>query len=151
MLSLFVQKNNLGGLPKRRIIAIEKSISNVLKIKQDTRISVIFVTPMTIRKYNRLYRNKNAVTDVLSFSDLDENDDFPADKEDSFIGEMFICYDRAKKQAKEKKHSIQTELTLLTVHGVLHILGYDHEMDADYKKMNALENRIFKQIKAKKE
>ncbi len=85
------------------------------KIKKE--ISVALLYPEEIKKLNKLYRQKNKVTDVLSFNLADKN----------ILGEIVICLEQAKKQAKEKKTSLQAELKLLLAHGTLHLLGYDHE------------------------
>ena len=87
------------------------------KIKKE--ISIAILSSAEIKKLNKIYRQKNKVTDVLSFNLDDEQ----------ILGEIVICLDQAKKQAKEKKTSLQAELKLLVVHGTLHLLGYDHEIN----------------------
>jgi probable rRNA maturation factor len=90
-------------------------ISRRYKIKKE--ISVALLYPEEIKKLNKLYRQKNKVTDVLSFNLDDKN----------ILGEIVICLAQAKQQAKEKKTSLEAELKLLLTHGTLHLLGYDHE------------------------
>lgn len=89
-----------------------------LKIKKE--ISIALLSPLEIKKLNKIYRHKDKVTDVLSFG-LDDK---------HLLGEIVICVEQAKKQAQEKKQSLQSELKLLVVHGTLHLLGYDHEISA---------------------
>ncbi len=89
----------------------------VKRYKITKEISVALLYPEEIKKLNKLYRQKNKVTDVLSFNLDDKN----------ILGEIVICLAQAKKQAKEKKTSLQAELKLLLAHGTLHLLGYDHE------------------------
>lgn len=86
------------------------------KISQE--ISVAILSPAEIKKLNKIYRQKNKVTDVLSFNLEDEK----------ILGEIVICLAQAKKQAQEKNISLQSELKLLLAHGTLHLLGYDHEI-----------------------
>jgi len=86
------------------------------KISQE--ISVAILSPAEIKKLNKIYRQKNKVTDVLSFNLEDEK----------ILGEIIICLAQAKKQAQEKNISLQSELKLLLAHGTLHLLGYDHEI-----------------------
>ncbi|MDQ5970446.1 MAG: putative rRNA maturation factor [Patescibacteria group bacterium] len=93
-----------------------KVVSKKFKIKKE--ISIAILSPLEIKKLNKIYRQKNKVTDVLSFNLDDEK----------ILGEIVICLEQAKKQAKEKKISLQAELKLLVVHGTLHLLGYDHEV-----------------------
>lgn len=89
-----------------------------LKIKKE--ISIALLSALEIKKLNKIYRHKDKVTDVLSFG-LDDK---------HLLGEIVICVEQAKKQAQEKKQSLQSELKLLVVHGTLHLLGYDHEISA---------------------
>lgn len=110
------------NINKRSLVAdfswlpsLEKIIRSRFKIKRQ--ISIALVSPQEIREMNRVYRRKDKVTDVLSFN-MDGQE---------ILGEIIICLPQAKKQAKEKKGTIKAELQLLTVHGILHLLGYDHE------------------------
>ena len=73
-----------------------------------------------LRRLNHEFRNKNYATDVLSF---------PAAQSGNYIGEIAISRDRAREQAREFRHSIYDELRILMLHGVLHLMGYDHETD----------------------
>ena len=72
-----------------------------------------------MRALNRQFRGKDAVTDVLSF---------PSD-ERGFMGDIVVAAGVATRQAKDAGHSVQTELKVLALHGLLHLLGYDHETD----------------------
>src|SRR3989339_4721 len=88
-------------------------------------------------KLKQVYRHKNKVTDVLSFN-LDST---------AILGEVVICLAVAKKQAKENKKSLSAELKLLTIHGILHLLAFDHELnEAEYNKQEEMQNKILKQI-----
>ena len=83
-------------------------------------LSIAFVDDATMRALNRKFRRKDKTTDVLTFPD-----------------EIVISLDRARRQARDEKHSLATEVRYLIAHGVLHALGYDHETDEG--EMNALE------------
>ncbi|MBU1177239.1 MAG: rRNA maturation RNase YbeY [Patescibacteria group bacterium] len=125
--------------------------------KDKTEISLAIVGDGRMRKLNKMYRGKNRVTDVLSFGDktvipylakafprLKKNKDIEfIDPPDNIkrLGEIIICYPQAKKQAKELNHSLEKELTILLIHGMLHLLGYNHET------MKDIENIILKKIK----
>ena len=85
----------------------------------------------TIHELNRDYRNVDAPTDVLSFALNEGEDDVP--EEEKALGDIVINLDRAVEQAKEFGHSKEREMAYLSVHGFLHILGYDH-YDPDEKK-----------------
>jgi len=86
--------------------------------------SVVFVDNVRIQEINREYRGKDAVTDVISFA-FEETQDFVC-PDYRFLGEIYICIPRMEEQAREYGHSVKRELSFLTVHGLLHLLGYDH-------------------------
>ena len=83
-------------------------------------LSLALVSDRRMRSLNRQFRGKDYATDVLSFPS----------EERGFLGEIVIAIGVTKRQAKEAGHSAATELKILALHGVLHLLGYDHEADA---------------------
>lgn len=85
---------------------------------------VRFVSDREMRQLNRLYRDKDAPTDVLSFP----GDDDP-EPDGGHIGDVVISVPTARRQAKSEGHSAERELKVLMLHGLLHCLGYDHEVD----------------------
>ena len=86
------------------------------------------------------YRNKDAVTDVISFAFEEVKDvDY---KDVRFLGEIYISYERCVEQAADFGHSVKREFCYLAVHGLLHLLGYDHMNEEDKKVMRALEEEI---------
>lgn len=113
---------------------------------------IIFVSADEIKELNAKHRNKDAVTDVLSFPTLDDTRgkalkaaDFPYDIDEDgslFIGSIAVCEQRAHEQAEEFGHSYERELHYLVVHGLCHLLGYDHEDEADKAEMREKEERI---------
>ena len=104
-------------------------------------ISLSFVDGATIREWNRNYRGVDTVTDVLSFPLDDEMQlDFQP------LGDIVICMDRVREQAKEFGHSCLREMIYLSVHSLLHLLGYDHEDPKEKRQMRAEEKRIMKHL-----
>lgn len=95
--------------------------------------SILFVGEDRIQEINREYRHIDRVTDVISFA-FEEADDFVYN-EFRFLGEIYICIPRMLEQAKTYQHSVMRELSFLTVHGILHLLGYDHMTKDDEKVM----------------
>ncbi|NBX75899.1 MAG: rRNA maturation RNase YbeY [Proteobacteria bacterium] len=104
---------------------IPKTVTHPLR-KQKGRliISVALVGIPMMRKLNRTYRKKDKPTDVLSFSRLD---DLLPNQPQIEIGDLIICLPVAKRQAREYQETLGRELERLTVHGTLHLFGYDHE------------------------
>ena len=86
-------------------------------------LSIIFVSSDEIQEINRTYRNIDRVTDVISFALEDNNEQIVGDR---ILGDIYLCIDRMKEQAKEYGHSEKRELSFLVCHGLLHLLGYDH-------------------------
>jgi probable rRNA maturation factor len=103
-------------------------------------VSLVFNTKAQIQKLNKAWRQKDKPTDVLSFSAL-EGGEFPA-ADGRFLGEIFICLDIAESQAKEYKNTFQQEVNKLFIHGMVHLLGYDHEDDDEYLEMQQIEDEI---------
>ncbi len=96
---------------------------------QNAEVSVSFVTNSEIRSLNRVYRNKDSVTDVLSFPLTDSDGTMETNAETGFVllGDIVISIETAVKQAMIYGHSLDREIGFLTVHSMLHLLGYDHE------------------------
>lgn len=103
-------------------------------------LNIVIVDNKKIQEINKLYRNKDAVTDVISFA-FEEVPDVKYD-DVRFLGEIYISYERCKEQAAEYGHSVKREFCYLAVHGLLHLLGYDHIKEEDKKVMRALEEEI---------
>lgn len=118
------------------LLHLEKIIQKKFKIKKN--ISIALVSEIEIKNLNKVYRHKNKVTDVLSFN-IDSVE---------ILGEIVICLAKAKKQALEHKHSLKAELQLLTVHGILHLLGYDHELsEQEYLRQEKEQEKILALLK----
>lgn len=114
-------------------------------VKANAELSISFVSNEAIKQINRDYRDKDEVTDVISFALQDHPDEkeIQIDKEMPLaLGDIVISYDRAKEQAEEYGHSLKREIGFLIVHGFLHLLGYDHMNEADEKLMFSKQNEI---------
>lgn len=105
---------------------------------QDGSINVVFVDDKTIHHLNRGYRKKDCPTDVLSFT-YSDSPDFSVTR---LIGEIFISVETARRQALEFGWGLEDEVAKLLIHGILHLFGFDHEVDEDYAEMSALEKKI---------
>lgn len=123
---------------------IEKSIKAVLKVEElsdDVEVSVSFVGDEEIRDLNRDYRGVDKSTDVLSFPMEDE---FILDNR--ILGDVILNTRRVMEQAEELGHSHERELSYLTVHSILHLLGYDHIEDEDKREMREREKLSMKEL-----
>ena len=118
------------------------------KISDDAQISVTFVDNVQIHELNREYRDVDRPTDVLSFP-LGENGEYDIDNSSGAIllGDIVISAEKALEQAEEYGHSPEREIAFLTVHSMLHLLGYDHETSKkDEEQMFALQEKILESI-----
>ena len=116
---------------------IETLINSIFKeIEEEKNMQIIFLTQQEIHQYNLSYRNVDRPTDVLSFP----NDDI----EDDSLGDIFISIEQAKLQAEDYGHSFQREIGFLSVHGYLHLKGYDHHTPEEEKEMFELQEEILK-------
>ncbi len=128
-------------------LLIRKCCTAVLTFEDfndDAEVSVSFVDNDEIRQLNNQYRNKDASTDVLSFP-LGENGVYDLNNETNayLLGDIVISLETAYKQAQVYGHSLEREVGFLTVHSMLHLLGYDHEVDKlEARKMREKEEAI---------
>ena len=114
--------------------------------KKPVVMEVSLISSSKMKKLNYKFRKMNTPTDVLSF----EIPKHSIHKNFQFLGDIVICETVAKAQAKKYKHSIQDEYVILIVHGLLHLLGFDHEKSAQKaKKMLSLESKILRKLKVK--
>lgn len=120
---------------------VEKSIEAALKeidFTDEYEVSVSFVGDEEIHELNRDYRGVDRTTDVLSF---------PMDDEfTNMLGDIVININKVIEQAKEYGHSEKREISYLTVHSTLHLMGFDHEEEEDKKEMRAVEDRVMEKL-----
>lgn len=127
------------------IDVIKKSILEVLKeedLDENVQVSISFVGDEEIRELNRDFRGVDKSTDVLSFP---MDDEFQI--EETMLGDVIINTKRVLEQAEEFGHSNTREFSYLTVHSILHLLGYDHMEDKDKLEMRAKEKIIMDNLK----
>lgn len=107
-------------------------------------LSVVLTNDEVIHEYNRNFRSVDRPTDVLSFP-ADEGEDLLVPP-DGFLGDIMISVPRAKEQGTALGHSTEREILFLTVHGVLHLLGYDHMQHEDEMEMFQVQREIVNSI-----
>ncbi len=135
---------NLNGY-EEVFLSLLKSTLNHLNLKIDPIMSVSIIDDEMIHKINRDYRHVDRPTDVISFAFIDgikNKEELLSSCKVIDLGEIYISIERAKKQAEEYGHSLHRELCFLFVHGLLHLLGYDHMNKIDEDKMFRLQDEI---------
>lgn len=135
---------------KKDFDTIAKRCELVLKRKQASSVSVIFVTPQAIHEINREYRQIDRPTDVMSFALKDSEDAYEMMEGEEELGDIFINIEAIQSQASEYGHSLRRECCFLFTHGLLHLLGYDHMESTQEKEMFALQDVILDEIVPKK-
>ncbi len=124
-------------LSAKQLTKIAEAINETIKNKQSKVIGLSFVTEKKIQQLNKNYADNDYVTDVLSFEyGLGET-----------FGDIAICEKVARQQADENSLSLESELSLLVIHGTLHLFGYDHQNKADTASLDWLQGDIMKALK----
>mgnify|MGYP000952882554 FL=1 len=118
-------------------------------VSGDVEVSIVLVDDEYIQNLNKNYRSIDAPTDVLSFAmreSVDESDISFECEEEELLGDVVISLERARSQAEEYGHSIEREIGFLVTHGILHLLGYDHETESERAVMRNKEEKILESI-----
>lgn len=134
---LYTDEMNCGLSHEFFTLAAEAVFDEIDMSNNEYEISLLITDDETIRQYNKEYRNKDRATDVLSFPMEDE----------IILGDIAISFDTAKRQAEEAGINADRETAFLFIHGLLHLLGYDHETSyEDEEEMFALQEKILKKL-----
>jgi len=128
-------------IPSRRLKKIAQALLE-LAGRQDAELSLALIGNAEMQKLNARFRHKDYCTDVLSF---------PAAKnlpgEAPLLGDVIISVDKAREQAQEHRHSLDREIVTLLIHGVVHLMGYDHERSArEARSMARLEKKMVRRL-----
>ncbi|HQK52790.1 MAG TPA: rRNA maturation RNase YbeY [Sedimentibacter sp.] len=140
----FDDRQDVMEITKDNEDAIKNAVDAVLTaegLNGDFEVSVSFVTNEEITELNREYRNVDSETDVLSFPMNEEFDGV------NILGDIVISTQKIIEQANDFNHSMEREMCYLTVHSMLHLLGYDHMSKEEKNKMRAKEKEIMKKLK----
>ncbi|KZN96283.1 MAG: rRNA maturation RNase YbeY [Bacillaceae bacterium] len=123
------------------------------RVPKDSEVSITFVTNKDIQEINRDYRGKDQPTDVISFA-LEETGEDEVEIQGAdlppHLGDIIISIEKAKEQAEEYGHSFMRELGFLSVHGFLHLLGYDHMTKEEEEKMFSRQKEILEKFGLKR-
>ena len=125
---------------------VRKVVKHTLKKMEaeKSEVNIIFVGLEEIHEINKTYRNVDRPTDVISFA-LEDTEDVTV-YEERVLGDIYICLDKIHEQAKEYGHTEIREMAFLIVHGLLHLLGYDHMIKEEEKIMFGLQEEILNEM-----
>jgi len=152
VINIIIEDDFKKKISRRLVRSVAEQVLLAEKTPGNTEVGVLITTQEKVHELNRSYRKIDRPTDVLSFYMIPES---PGDRSGVFInppddlrhlGEVIISYPQAVIQARDNHHPVKREITILLVHGVLHLLGYDHEKPADERRMKNREKAILKTI-----
>lgn len=141
MIKILVSNFNFTNRGKKiGIKSIKEVVKRVLKEEgvNNVEVSVVLGDDGFVQELNRLWRGVDSPTDVLAFPFKEKG----MIKDGACLGEIAISLDTARQQAKTLGHSLEKELEVLLIHGTLHLLGYDHEREKDWLKMQQREKEL---------
>ena len=139
---------NLVNIPsfeidKEVLNKISKTVEKIVKKAQSWTLNIVFLNPEEVKILNKEHRGIDKTTDVLSFHYFY---DFKKFKEDETVWEIILNEEKIFSQSKEYKITVEKEFFNLVIHSTLHILGYDHEIDEDYKIMYDFECKVWEEV-----
>jgi probable rRNA maturation factor len=127
---------------KKKIASLAKRILSAHRSNLD--LDIILVKDEFIRQLNKNFRRKDKVTDVLSFG-MEEGKKIGLEL--NYLGDVYVCLDQAKRQAKEYEIPFVEEVYRLVTHGILHLLGYEHKTKKQTERMKSKEDLFIAQVK----
>ncbi len=137
-----VNRSSASALSSRKLKKKAERILVLLKLSR-VELSIALTDNPEIRELNARYRKKDEPTDVLSFPSED-----PLALGMGLLGDVVISIEQAEKQARRKKQKLEQELEMLLIHGLLHLLGYDHERSRqDARTMRAMEKKLRRDLR----
>ncbi len=138
MVTLQVKRSVRLPLDKSLLVIAAETTLNLASHIRHADVGIVIGNDALLKKLNHRFRGVDATTDVLSFA----SSEIDPDTRDEYLGDVIISLARAEDQALTEGHPLADELQLLVVHGVLHLLGYDHQAPGDMESMQAAQDKI---------
>jgi probable rRNA maturation factor len=133
-------------LRSQRVRSIAEKMLRHLE-REHHELSILLTDDAFIKTLNATHRGKDRPTDVLSFPQED-GESSPGEQAPALLGDVVISLDTAERQARARRHSLLDEVTFLLAHGILHLIGYDHETDEEEAAMNVMTTRLVESAKS---
>lgn len=142
-MTIEVNNETTSELDEKELSDLCRFVLDRMRIHPQAELAVLLVDPDTMEQLHLKWMDEPGPTDVLSFP-MDELRPTPDDEEPKpgLLGDVVLCPDVARRQAKQAGHSAEDELHLLTTHGILHLLGYDHAEPEEEKEMFDLQGQL---------
>ena len=150
-LNVLVDVTRAGGNWPSRLPPIKKVVARTLELAkyrpphQNVRpeISIVLANDRFVRKLNKTYRHKDKPTNVLSFpQEFDDAFDYDFDQPSGSLGDVVLAYETIRNEATDQGKTFSNHLMHLIIHGILHLIGHDHETEVETRRMEKLEIRI---------
>ena len=136
-----IRRDDGKEFPSRKLKKVAQKVLEIVEQDQ-AELCLVLMGNAEIRKLNAQFRKKDYPTDVLSFS---AGDELPTGVQ--LLGDVIISVEKAKEQAKARRRTLDEELVTLLIHGIVHLLGYDHERSRkDARIMDRLEKKIYRAL-----
>jgi len=136
-----------GAITVAELRRVARSVLDAEDVAPAVEVEVVLADEPTVQDLNRLYRGKDEPTDVLSFAAMESEAFLAAPDEAPSLGEVVICLPIAQSQASDAGRAAPGEIAHLLTHGLLHLLGYDHEEDeSESQRMKAREDELLTQL-----
>ncbi len=136
------------GLYTEHLASIARAVLSHQRQPENTTVTLVITGGEAVRELNRIYRGVDALTDVLSFAAAEGPEFVTPEEMPPYLGDVIIALPVAEEQAAEEGRPIEDELTLLIVHGCLHLLGYNHADEAERTLMWAVQDEILASLRA---
>ena len=146
-MDLYIDNRSASSLDDTIVPRLESCVEECLKVEEfpsNAEISLSLVDNEEIHQLNNTYRHKDCPTDVLSFPMIESDADL--DHDIILLGDIIISITKTEEQALEYGHSFERELCYLTIHGMFHLLGYDHIEEEDKRVMRIKEKEVIKNL-----
>jgi len=142
MLTIKSRQIYLKELDKKRLQEVSTTAFRILGFEIEPEVTLQVTDDKTIREFNLQYRDTDEATDVLSF----ENTFTDPESGETYLGDILISFDTAKRQADTRELNVMTELEMLLVHGILHLAGMDHGVTHEWQEMSVLQDEILAEL-----
>lgn len=137
-MEILINNHNMLAFTTEMMALVKRVVKRVIqleKVENALEVSILITNNQEIKALNAEYRQQDVATDVLSFA-----------MDAEYLGDIVISMDKVLEQAEKYGHSVERELAFLTVHGLLHLLGYDHQVASDQLRMRQREEEILNQL-----
>ncbi len=150
-MTIEVNNETAADLDEKDLSDLCRFVLDRMRIHPQAELAVLLVDPDTMAQLHKQWMDESGPTDVLSFP-MDELRPTPHDEDPvpGLLGDVVLCPDVAREQARQAGHSLQDELRLLTTHGLLHLLGYDHGEQSEEKEMFGLQQQLLEEWGARR-